>query len=90
VEFFIPRALDSQGLSTEEAKFSKLAFTRGDTSRTVRVGQVVEDLGGLILVILRAADQSAYYVCTPSRGVMQGSPVVISSTALTVLAVEFR
>ena len=105
MEFFVPYAdaaspadhvwqatrdfLALQGLPTEERRIWKLAFDAGGGPRVIRIGGTHPDLHEEILVILKAADQPAYYVCTPNRGVVRGAPLRLGNAAGDILAVPF-
>ena len=106
MDFFVPHAVDtkeadhvwdatrkflaSQGFETEARKIWKLAHSEAGERQTIRVGEYHPAFSGMVLVILRALDRGAYYVCTPEYGVFQGSPHIVDNSGIPTLAVEFR
>ena len=106
MRFFVPRSespaeaehvwqatrefLDLQGFATEKRKIWKVASKRAGEPYVLKVGSDHPEVGEPVLVILKAADGSRYFICTPSRGVIGGHPCVLENVAGQTLAVEFH
>ena len=106
MRFFVPRAetpaeaqhvweatrqfLDSEGFLSEPRKIWKVAYRSGGEAKVLKVGDTYPDVGEEVLLILKAADGSRYFVCTPSRGVIGGRPCTLANVTGQTLAVEFH
>ncbi|HEY0413288.1 MAG TPA: hypothetical protein VGD66_09105 [Allosphingosinicella sp.] len=65
--------LAEQGLPTERRRVRRLDYRIGGEDQSVEIGDLVIDREPAFL-ILRAADEAVYYVCTPNWGVLRGEP----------------
>jgi hypothetical protein len=82
--------LASEGFVSEPRKIWKVAYKQEGRPMVLKVGDPHPDTGEEVLVILKAADASCYFVCTASSGVVQGRPHTLENIAGQTLAVEFH
>lgn len=80
--------LASEGCQTEPRKIWKVAYKVAGQPQVLKVGD--RRLGEEVLVILKAADASRYFICTATHGVIQGAPDTVANVPGDTLAVEFH
>jgi len=72
----VRRFLAEQGLPTEARRVRRLDYRLGGEALHIEIGDEVIDHEPALL-ILRAADEPVYYVCTPNWGVLRGEPWLV-------------
>jgi hypothetical protein len=82
--------LESEGLISEPRKIWKVAYKEEGRPQVLKVGDPHPTTGEEVLIILKAADASEYFICTASAGVVQGRPQTLANIPGQTLAVEFH
>ena len=92
MNFFIPSTKDPQeaekvyeilkkklakqhGYETDAGRFYEIEYEENGMQMTNTVGKMDLTIGETVVAILQAGDR--YLICTPSRGLLRGHPLVI-------------
>jgi hypothetical protein len=65
--------LSELGLATTRRRIEALALRIGDRDHKLAVGRKTPD-GELVMAILESSDLDLFYLCTPTRGVLDDNP----------------
>jgi hypothetical protein len=69
--------LFDQGLPTTRRRIQALSLHHRGGRLLLKVGMDVPDAGEPVMIILEASNLDVFYVLTPLRGVIEGSPYVL-------------
>ena len=64
----------------EPDRYYELNFKKDGEHRTITVGYPLD--GETVMAIFRKVDQGAFYICTKSKGIIEGEALEVSSRAL--------
>ncbi|KRA65382.1 hypothetical protein ASD89_17595 [Caulobacter sp. Root656] len=69
--------LTTQGRPTQPERYGRIVFTHNGKHYDLKVGDIHPDLREEVFVIFKGIAPGPHYICTPSRGVVQGEPYLV-------------
>jgi hypothetical protein len=70
----VRRRLASRGFPSEPRRIWMLGYAGAAGIEVAEVGAFVAELGEPLIMILKAHRKPAFYLCTPSHGIVEGAP----------------
>jgi hypothetical protein len=84
----IRTSIEKQMGPLRSKRYYRISYRHNSKDMVATVGERDDHIGDRIIAIFRGAGEgSPYYICTISRGVLRGGPILASSDAK---AIEFQ
>ena len=75
----------------QDRRIYEIEYYDGDNDRTdcIQIGDVVPQVGERAIAILQSKQRDMFMICTPTRGVIKGGPIMIGDRNVRS-AIEFE
>jgi len=75
-------AKQTLGWNVSERRIFRIEYRHGGTYHTAEVGKINDTNGEEVIAIL---ESNAYLVCTPTRGVIRGMPILVGAEEIRTI-----
>jgi hypothetical protein len=72
----------------DDRRIFRIDYRRNRKAFHAQVGEPERHEGGLVIAILKQHEYPLYFVCTPDRGVVRGSPILVGEDEI-ISSVDF-